>query len=557
MIKYSSTVFFDGSLEERNMGMSFNRLPIRWKITILSFGIVLFSLLIGGIIWIGHIIDVKEEEISKRSLLTARTVANLPEIKENVTNPRAGKTINPIVERIRVVNNAEYIVVLNMNHVRLSHPAADMIGTISSGKNEQAAFANHTYVSKAKGELGTAVRAFVPVVNKGHQQVGVVIVGNILPGIFQIVKGMTDEIYLIVLLASLFGVWGSWLLARHIKKQIFNMEPFEIAIILDERTATFHAMHEGIMAINNRQEITIFNEKAKEILDIHGDVLGKKIGEFIPFSELPKMLSKDSPLFNDEFRINGKILMANRVPITVNNEVVGVVASFQDRTEVTKIAEELTGVKAFVEALRVQNHEYMNKMHTIAGLIQLNKGEKALNYVFDVTNHQERLTNFLKKNICGDSLSGLLLSKVKKGNELGINVTIDETSKLNRFPILLDDHDFVLMLGNLLENAFDSFQGTNRKEKEISVRIHQNAESVTIRVKDNGSGMDKSVVQKVFEKGFSTKGNDNRGIGLHLINQIVKKGKGDIYVETEKGKGTTFHISLPLEDEEVINRENV
>ncbi len=52
-------------------------------------------------------------------------------------------------------------------------------------------------------------------------------------------------------------------------------------------------------------------------------------------------------------------------------KLLGAVAMFKDRTEVKKLAEELTGVKAFVQALRVQTHEHKNKLHTIAGLLQL------------------------------------------------------------------------------------------------------------------------------------------------------------------------------------------
>ncbi len=58
------------------------------------------------------------------------------------------------------------------------------------------------------------------------------------------------------------------------------------------------------------------------------------------------------------------------------------------------MAEELTGVRAFIEALRVQNHEYMNKLHTIAGLIQLGKTSEALAYVFEEKEEQESLMYF-------------------------------------------------------------------------------------------------------------------------------------------------------------------
>ena len=86
----------------------------------------------------------------------------------------------------------------------------------------------------------------------------------------------------------------------------------------------------------------------------------------------------------------------------IDNRVVGAVAICQDRTEVVKMAEELTGVRNFVDALRVQNHEHMNKLHTIAGLIQLGKSEKALELAFETSTKQENLDQFLKDSIKND-----------------------------------------------------------------------------------------------------------------------------------------------------------
>ena len=107
------------------------------------------------------------------------------------------------------------------------------------------------------------------------------------------------------------------------------------------------------------------------------------------------VLTSGETIYHEEMRIGDKLIMSSRVPILVEGQIVGAVAVFQDRTEVTKLAEELTGVKAFVDALRVQNHEHLNKLHTIAGLIQLDNKEKALNFVFDVSEKQEELSKFL------------------------------------------------------------------------------------------------------------------------------------------------------------------
>ncbi|MBE1441664.1 sensor histidine kinase [Paenibacillus sp. OAS669] len=519
-----------------------HRLKINGKIAILSSCIVLFSLMIGGTILVGTIISLNETETSRRLLVTARTVAQLPEVTAG-DNPAA---IQEAAERIRIINDVTYIVVMDMNRVRLSHPVQSKIGTPSLSADEGSAFAEHTYVSKAKGELGTALRAFVPVMNADHVQVGVVLVGQIMPTIGQVLLNLSGQAYVIVLLSLLPGIWWSWKLAQHIKKQMFELEPHEIARILVERTATFHAMHEGIIAIDKDERITIFNDKAKQIMKIEGDVIGKPIRDVLPDTRLPEILEMNHPVYNQELLFGTTLIMSNRVPITVNDQTVGAVAIFQDRTEVTRIAEELTGVKAFVDALRVQSHEYMNKLHTIGGLIQLGNKEKALAYLFEISEEKEELTRFLSQKLKNDSVTGLLLGKISRGSELGIQVEIDRQSRLEHFPRLLDHHDFVILLGNLLENAFDALQSVSRTEKRIFVSIEQDDEVLSILVEDNGVGIDPHIRDQIFKQGFTTKGVSGRGIGLYLIAGIVQKGEGTIHVDSVPGEGTSFLISFPM-----------
>ncbi|PZE20420.1 ATP-binding protein [Paenibacillus xerothermodurans] len=523
------------------------RLKINWKIAILSFGIVVFSLLIGGTILVGSIISLREEELGRRLLVTARTVAQLPEVANAIADERHRPAVQPAAERIRIINDVTYVVVMDMNRVRLSHPVEGMIGTASQGADEGSAFAEHTYVSKAKGELGTALRAFVPVMNADHVQIGVVMVGHLLPTGSEVLLDLSGKAYVILLLSLLFGIWGSWKLAQHIKQQMFALEPHQIARLLVERTATFHAMHEGVIAIDKNERITIFNDKAKQMLSIAGEVIGRPIREVIPDTRLPEILDFNHPIYNQELYVSSAHIMSNRVPIKVHGQTVGAVAIFQDRTEVTRMAEELTGVKAFVDALRVQNHEYMNKLHTIGGLIQLGSKERALEYLFEITEQKEELTRFLSGRIKNDSLTGLLLGKISRGAELGITVTIDRQSRLERFPGRLDHHDFVVLVGNLIENAFDALHANQEQmDKQIFISIEQDDEVLSILVEDNGCGMAAETRERIFEKGFTTKAADGRGIGLFLIADIVQKGSGTISIDSAPGEGTAFLISFPF-----------
>ncbi|MBO1510766.1 ATP-binding protein [Metabacillus bambusae] len=521
------------------------RLSIQTKIMGLIFFIVGFSLFLAGIVIISNFIDSGEDDLKQRALLTARTVAEVPDISVMITGSTKERSkINDRVETMRMIHHADYIVVMDMNHIRLSHPVPHLIGQKSQGNDEDPAFAELTYTTKAKGEAGTVIRGFVPIINKEHHQVGVVLVGYMLPTFFEIIWNLRIEILLTGAISLLFGGWGAWLLASRIKKEMFNLEPHEIARLVVERTETFNAMHEGIIAIDTDEKITVFNDKAKAMMGIAGEVIGKKIHEIIPDTRLPEILQLQKPFYNRELTVRNLNIVSNRIPIKVKGKTVGAVAIFQDRTEVKKLAEELTGVKAFVSALRVQNHEHMNKLHTIAGLLQLGHKNRALEYVFQITEEHEELTRFLSKNIKSESLSGLLLSKVSRGKELGITVHIDRHSRLESFPPSLDVHDFVIIFGNLIENAFDAFKDSNELEKEIYVSIEQHEDILSILIEDNGSGISKEVETQVFQEGFTTKEGSNRGIGLFLIKEIVAKANGTIQVESYPERGTSFMITF-------------
>ena len=77
-------------------------------------------------------------------------------------------------------------------------------------------------------------------------------------------------------------------------------------------------------------------------------------------------------------------ILADRMPIVKNGRTVGAVAIFRNRTEMVRLAENLTGVNHVVEALRANTHEFMNKLHVILGLLQLEEYKEAERYVLEL-----------------------------------------------------------------------------------------------------------------------------------------------------------------------------
>src|SRR5699024_5168860 len=115
-------------------------------------------------------------------------------------------------------------------------------------------------------------------------------------------------------------------------------------------------------------------------------------------------------------------------------------------------------------ALRAKNHEHMNKMHSIAGLIQLNRIEEALELMIDETSHEETVVQFLRDHIKHYAVSGLLLGKRSRGKELGVRVMIDQKSYLSEIVARFMPGDIVSILGNLLDNAIESTVDEEKRE---------------------------------------------------------------------------------------------
>lgn len=524
------------------------QLPLRWKITLLSFGLIALAVFVGGVILIENFSIRLENELGSRALAVARSMAQIEEIQSNVGKPGGGKIIQPIAERIRLATNVEYVVVLDMERIRYSHPLQDRIGQKFEGGDEGPAFADHEYISSAAGIMGPSVRAFVPIkTDEGTRQVGVVVVGILTPTISRMIGNIRARLYVSLVIGLIIGLVGSVFLAENIKRTMHNMEPAEMARLLEERSSVFHSIEEGIIAVDREMKITVINDEAKRIFGIENDCVGQPVTAVVPDSQLRRTVETGISEHNQERVINNTAILVSRIPIVVNGEIVGAVSTLKDKSELHKLAEELTGVKKFIEALRVQNHEHANRMHTIAGLIQLRRYEEAIDYIFESTAEQEELTLFLTKNVRDYSVAGLLFGKHSRAKEIKIELEIERNTHLEELPAGLDSSAAVIIIGNLLENAMEAVVGLPPERRKVQILIRNLPEHLLIRVRDSGIGIQPAHLADIFKQGFSTKHGSNRGVGLSLVGRHVTNADGEIRVESKPGQCTCIEILIPNE----------
>jgi two-component system CitB family sensor kinase len=345
------------------------------------------------------------------------------------------------------------------------------------------------------------------------------------------------------LLPSLaIGVIASWLLAWRLKRQTFGLEPYEIAGLLEEREASLQGIHEGAIATDRDGTITLANEEARRLLSLPADCVGRKVAQVLPQGRLLRFLSgglKDE----DEVLLAGeRVLVASRRAILVRGREIGHVATLRDTTELTGLARGL-GVESLTDALRAQAHEFANRLHTIAGLMQVGRPEEAMKLIAQTSGLHQELTESLLERVGDPVLGALLLAKAAIASERGIELRVSDDTMMTRSP--LHSEDLITVLGNLIDNALDA--AATSRERWVSVSVTEQQDALVIRIHDSGPGVPEGVDGQIFQEGFSTKAGPNRkrrGFGLALVRQVARRNGGEVSVVNEGG--ALFTVRMPL-----------
>ena len=553
---YIKLTFADGKAEVMNVKKA---MKLQTKLTLLVIAVVFVSISI-IISFVASWMTGNIESKARTNIMNvAEMVAHSREIINALEAKDPNRKIGPyITMQLQNLEQGEYIIVADMEGIRYSHPNPEMIGERFVGGDEyRVVQSGETYISEATGTLGKSLRAFTPIYDsENKREIGFVSVGTLTHSVETAKHTAILSIILIGLGGLTAGVIGSFLLANNIKNTLLGLEPEEITKLYNEKMGILDAIHEGLIAVDHRGRITLINDAALNILPPENRInkeqlIGKNIEEVIPSTRMINVLETGKSEFEKEQRINNTIIMTNRIPIMNRGKVVGAIASFRDKTEVIKMAEELTGVQKMAWSLRAQNHEFMNKLHTIAGLIQLEEYEEALQFISDVAKVRSNISNILTGNIKDPSLSALLLAKYNKAEECRVTLNIDENSKLTKLPEYMTSEEIVSVVGNLIENSLDEVK--NDGTGLIYIKIIEDGHFLTIKMKDNGGGIPVDHRETIYEQGFSTK-EGQRGHGMYIVKKIIDESNGKIELVVDDG--VFWNITIPMTWSDKLDSSN-
>ncbi len=229
-----------------------------------------------------------------------------------------------------------------------------------------------------------------------------------------------------------------------------------------------------------------------------------------------------------------------------------------------KMTEDLGGIELFrQDFINNFSHEFKTPIVSIRGFAkQLQRHDlseqQRQEYTDIIMNEAERLTNMSSNVLLLSKFENqkivsnrkefyldeqirdciLLLEKEWNSKNISLNLELEEVKYITNEEML--SHVWI----NLLSNAIKF----SRKDSEITVNCASDKQKVTVSISDQGIGIDKNTIIHIFDKfyqGDSSHNIQGNGLGLSLTKRIIELCEGEISVVSEKGKGTTFTVTLP------------
>ncbi|CAH8218638.1 ATP-binding protein [Vibrio aestuarianus] len=538
--------------------MVWSRISFRKRMLIimtLSGLIELLLLVAAGFVYIKH---EQEQEMGLKALGVASFLAQSPSVVTMIESASGSEYQERFRELTQLIG-AAFIVIGDQNGIRLVHPIDGRIGLpMKGGDNEQALVQGQSYVSFAQGSLGKSVRGKAAVFNAEGQIIGVVSVGYLIERLQDRIEPFLIYLIAMALLVVAANAVVSSYASRRFQKAILGFEPEEIGRLYVELDVTMSTLKEGILSIDHQGILRSINKSACDILGIDRETaLNKALSLSLPQSDLMTVIESGQPDNDIELFLNQQRLIANRSPITVDGKVVGAVSSFRLRDEINELTEQLSQTKEYAEMLRSQTHEHRNKLNTISGLVQMGELEAVQLLIGQETAHYQQLIEFLRETVKDPLIAGMLLGKTERARELGLELIVEEGSRLEPLPNRINAEDIVTLLGNLIDNAFDATLTAIRTEQRITqerriieVSIGDYGNEIILEVNDQGCGLPEQwSPEMLWKKGVSSKASHNRGVGLYLVKQLTDRYQGSLEMKSNKTFGTRVTVYLPKEEQ--------
>ena len=203
------------------------------------------------------------------------------------------------------------------------------------------------------------------------------------------------------------------------------------------------------------------------------------------------------------------------------------------------VKDSLCQVEELNKTLRAQRHDFMNHLQVVYGLMEMKEYNEAQDYLDKVFNDIQRVNEALRTS--NPAINALLQAKRLYGEKRGIEVSLHIASQFKELKV--PSWEFCRILGNVIDNGIYAL-GEKKGHKTMDIELFEDLKGYGFRISNNGPAIPEVIMDKIFQSGFTTKGDKGEGMGLAISKEILKEYGGDITVESNE-KYTIFQGWIP------------
>lgn len=440
------------------------------------------------------------------------------------------------------LHDIDVISVVGEGNVRLYHSNHDLIGTVFDGTMPDFTSNGDYYSVDENGPSGPQRRAYARIVSEDGNQTGFVMTIMLMSNIREKTIRTLIIFAVLILAVVLIELAISSRISKKVRQSLMGYEPDAFSAMFNVRDNILEALSEGIIAVDETGETEYVNNAAKQMMMMETQ------DKALPDQEGKKLLKPALETGEKEVSVpvhssQGVNIIMDRIPVKKDGHVTGAIGILHNRTEYTKLAEDLAGTRFLVDSMRANNHDFTNKLHVILGLLQMEMYEEARQYIENITIVQRETISGIMQSISSPTVAALLIGKNARASELNIRFNFRKGSMYNPEDLYIPEDVLVTVIGNLIDNAFDAMNASSDIEKELWFGIFSGPGTLVITTDDTGPGITDGNLEHIFENGFSTKG-EGRGTGLYQVKKLVEAWGGTIQVQSQEGSGTSFLVSF-------------
>ena len=349
-------------------------------------------------------------------------------------------------------------------------------------------------------------------------------------------------------------------ISLRIEEVISNRSRFEAVLL---------SMYEGTMVVDNSGNIVLMNQVLKKFFHIHEDPVGKKPLEIIRNIEIQEtinlVLRSKECVSSQEISVllpEEKILKVYAAPVLREEEMDGAVLVFHDITDLRRlenirkdfvanvsheIKTPLTSIKGYTETLlegAIEDKDNAKDFLKIIG----SESNRLVRLVDDLLDLSRIESGKLNLEFTAQSVEGIIdrimAGFKKQSKNKGIELKKEISQNLPK--VKIDEAGIAQVLLNLIDNGIKY----SKEKGTITISSQDQGPFISISIADTGIGIPDEDVQRIFERFYRVDKARSRklggtGLGLSIVKHIIQAHGGEVFVQSQLGKGSTFSFTLP------------